>query len=977
MTFFSGKNILSKTTKLQLVLFVLLISNFTADVHTSAASNPSGIIFGKIIEQDTGDPLIGANVLVMGTTMGAATDLDGNYRISNVPAGSYSLRITYIGYETQEITDVMVKPNKPITINVILQSEVISGETVEVTAKAVRNTEAILLKDRQKAVSVSDAISSEAISRAGSGDAAQAMKQITGASVVDGKYVYIRGLGDRYTSTQLNGAEIPSTNPYKRAASVDIIPSNLLDNIVTLKSFTPDKPGDFSGGTVDIRTKDFPEELTINFSTSTSFNPQTNFNKDGAIFYPGGHLDWLGMDDGTRAIPYALPPMYDNNIPIINNVPEEAIALDRYTKSFNNIFQSGPETFPLNNSVAFSIGNQIDLFNRPFGFLASLTYNRSYSNYTDGINSSFYLDSHIDSTNTLGIDYDLQDRKSTCNVLLGTLLKAAYKISPLHKLSFNAIYNQNGESYARYMEGTYPYETGDAVYETNVIGYNERSMTSFQLDGDHQLDILNLSRISWKASFGKSVQNDPDIRFLTLNFQEGRNPEWQLKKGHPPSRWFRELSEDRKEFTLDWTLPFAQWQGKPSKFKAGGLFARKDRDFQQRKFTYDVSGSGLPNGWPIDEFDGDFNELLATDSLLGIVSYFTYMHNGEERYKYNWGVYIQEPKDWIAQYDGKKDITAGYAMVDMPFSNRMRLITGVRFENTVMQVETQDDTVNFKISESDFLPSVNLVYALNSNMNLRAAYGKTLALPTFREAVPYKSKDFGEGFERRGNPDLKRTLIDNFDLRWEWFPATGEIIAISAFYKQFRNPIEEYLSGKQEKLFEWINVDKARVMGMEFEVRKRLTLISETLDGFSLGANLSLVRSRVDIESTELKDIRILNPYRKSYRQMAGQSPYIINLNLTYDNSDLRLASTLYYNVFGERLAYTTEGGSPDVYEQPFHLLNYSLSWKFMKYLGAKFSVKNLLNSSVKQVQKFKDTEFINVEYSLGRIYSLEFKYEL
>ena len=287
------------------IIFTIFISLFFA--ANLGAQTLKGIVAGKLVDSETGDPLIYANVHLEGTTFGAASDLEGNYRIVSVPPGTYNVKLNYMGYAETQITDVVVTAGEVTKINVTLKPEVLEAEEVMVTAKALRNTEAVLLKDRQKAIAVSDAISAEAISRSGSGDAAEAMTKVTGASVVDGKYVYIRGLGERYSNTHLDGAELPTADPDKKAFQMDLFPSNLLDNIVTVKTFTPDKPGNFSGGIVNIGTKTFPESFTMSFSSSASCNTQTTLN-DNFILYGGGSTDWLGFDDGTRDI----PDLFDN-----------------------------------------------------------------------------------------------------------------------------------------------------------------------------------------------------------------------------------------------------------------------------------------------------------------------------------------------------------------------------------------------------------------------------------------------------------------------------------------------------------------------------------------------------------------------------------------------------------------------------------------------------------------------------------------
>ncbi|MEJ2054780.1 MAG: carboxypeptidase-like regulatory domain-containing protein, partial [Calditrichaceae bacterium] len=417
--------------KLILILgfsLVFLISSLTAQ------PSDKGKISGMAVDAETGDPLIGANVYLENTTLGSASDLDGNFLILGVPAGKYTLIVSVVGYAETKITDVAVKGGEITKVNIAVQPEILTTEAVVVEAKAVQNTEAALLKSRQKSAAVSDAVSAEAISRAGSGNAADAMKQVTGASVVDGKYVFVRGLGDRYTSTQLNGAELPSTDPYKRSGSIDLIPSNLIDNIQTIKSFTPDKPGDFSGGAVDIKTKDFPDQLKFTVSTSASYNSQE-----------------------------ANP----------SSNPANEKLLSRMTNSFNKQFAPTQWTPPLNQSYSLSTGNQVNLFNRPLGFFFGLTYKSSASSY----DNAKYRRWELSSSDVMSTTYNLRDTQTKSNVTWGGLVKASYKFTPNHKISFNGMYNQDAESEARSLEGAYPYDLSEGdVFRASVLSYSERNL---------------------------------------------------------------------------------------------------------------------------------------------------------------------------------------------------------------------------------------------------------------------------------------------------------------------------------------------------------------------------------------------------------------------------------------------------------------------------------------------------------------------
>jgi len=926
----------------------------------------TGSIAGKIVDSDTGDDLISANILLEGTTIGAATDLTGSYFIKYVPAGTYDVRVSYIGYEQKRITGVEVKGGQTVTLNVSLGMEVLAGEEVVVTAKAIKNNETILLKDRQKAIAVSDAISAQAISRAGSGNAAEAMKQVTGASVVDGKYVYVRGLGDRYTSTQLNGVEIPSMNPYRRAGSIDLIPTNLVDNIVTVKSFTPDKPGNFSGGTVDIKTKDFPEQLEIAFNTSLSYNSNTTFRSDGPIGYQGGKRDWLGMDDGTRGIPDYIT---QHGVPHVKYTPENLDSLSTATQSFNNQMWVEKTKPPVNQSYSFSIGNQLSLLNRPLGLLGSLSYSRNFSSYNDGIYNAWDLVSQ--ESRTLNNLYHFNVSNTTEEVLWGSLIKAAYKVAPAHMLSFNMIYNQNGESNASYLEGQYDYDKLDRIddlHQNHVLGYNERRLTSFQIKGEHSLDRLWNMKIDWKASTASSKQDEPDLRYFTSYLIRGDGEEIPgVFSNLVPQRYFRTLDESNRDLTLDITLPFAQWSGRLGKFKLGGLYSAKERSFVERSFNYSDYSKYL--GSPEQYFS---TQNMEWDSSVVVI-------NGVPWVSYFPRLYIAEGDVGANDYDGDKVVSAAYAMVDLPLAGKLRFIGGVRYEKTDMELISLDDRKDDgKIATEDWLPSLNLIYNLKENMNLRGSLTRTLARPTLREMAPYASYDFAVGFTSIGNPLLKRTLIDNYDLRWEYFSRPGEIYAVSAFYKTFHNPIERaFIITANNREITWINVDESRAYGLEFEIRKNLDIFSDKLNYFNFGANLSLVHSEVEIPPDELALMRLKNPDLEGKRELEGQSPYLLNVTLNYDNAPRGLFASLYFNIFGERLSEVNKSGLPYVYEQPVAALNASLSKDITRNIKLKISGKNLLNAEYKKTHFYEGRSYIFRRYTTGRTFSAGFSYNL
>jgi TonB-dependent receptor len=944
-----------------------------------------GTVAGTVVDRQTGDPLVGATIFLEGTNLGTICDLEGDFRLLNVPSGNYVLVSSMIGYQKTSIIGVQVTAGQTQRIEIALASEAIElDDEVVVEAKALRNTGASLLKERQKAAAVSDAISAEEISRSGSSDAAEAMTKVTGASVVDGKFVYIRGLGDRYSSVQLNGASLPSADPNKRAVPMDLFPSSLLDNIVTTKSFTPDKPGDFTGGSVNIGTKAFPDNFTLSVSASTSFNTQSSLN-DKFLSYEGGELDWLGVDDGTRDIPDALNAgqVHIPDVGAAYNDPALANELDQFSKSFSPVMAPTTTTSGINQGYWVALGNQVEVLGRPFGFLGSLTYSNSSSFYDNGSSARWQLTSR--NANTLTNNFSLNDASGSREVALGSLVTLSYKPAPTHELSITNMYNRSSDDVARYLHGSFPRDLEEqAVYETRVLQFTERQIQSLQLSGKHQIKALHDLRSEWSASSSSSTQDEPDLRFFTNNFvtndnrplrdangelirdengevMRGRVTSYSISPSiYPlPTRYFRELDESNREAQINFTLPFKQWQGINSNLKTGFLALKKERQFRERR--YELAQDNI-------RYDGQPNTFFSGDKL-GIISV-------SQEQQYRFGSYVQDATQLSSNFDGQQQVYAGYGMVELPINTRLRLVGGARLEGTRMDVVSQDSSkAEGHLSTDDILPSFNVVYALNQTMNLRASYGRTLARPNFRELAPFTSFNFVGDFIFTGNPQLRRTLVDNYDLRWESFGKPGEIYAVSLFFKNFQNPIERVILTVNGEI-QFQNVERAEVAGIEFEGHRSLAIVNPRLEYFSAGGNLSLVRSEVSIGPNELALRRALDPAAKATRALQGQSPVLLNLDLSYDNYHTGTTAGLYYNFFGRRLEEVSLGGTPDVYEQARGTLDLTLAQKWGAY-KIKFGAKNLLDSKIEKAYDYQGINYTASQYRKGRTLSLSFSYAI
>lgn len=935
---------------------VLLVGLF---LLTAPALAQQGTIAGTLIDSETGETLIGANVLIEDTAIGSTSDLDGHYEFK-AEAGTYTLVFSYIGYNKKTVNGVEVIAGETTLIDLSLTPETIGLDEVVVEARALRNNEATLLRDRQKASAVSDAISAEAISRSGGSDAADAMEKVTGASVVGGKYVYVRGLGERYSSTHLNGVELPSSDPDRKAVQFDLFPANLLDNIVTLKTFTPDKPGNFSGGLVNIGTKAYPEDLDVRFSISTEANSQTNFSDD-FITYQGGESDWIATDDGTRSVPDILS---DPNVVIPSQQrarrdPDLANQLDAASKSFNNIMAPVAGTPPLNRSYSFSVGNQTPFISRPLGFVVSLSYKRNSRLYNNG-----ELGRYSYTGTKLTPDLLLNDMRSVEEANWGGLANFNYKFNPNHEIGVNTMYTRNGESSARFLEGLWPKELGDdttSFFINRVLSYTERELYSVQLRGQHYLPVLKNTTVEWSASTAKTSQEEPDVRFFANTARQiGDKTIYATKASgfSDPARYYRALDEATHNFQLDLSAPFKQWGGLSSKLKLGGSYQYSDRNFAERIFSFS----------PNQPFDGNDATYFSQENM-GIVDV------DSVRKRFEFGNVVRDASKKKNNYNGERNIAAAYAMIELPISRKLKLIGGARFETTRLDVVSQDTSQTVgKLDNADILPSANLVYALTEKMNLRAAVTRTLARPTFREIAPFESFDFILGNFRIGNPNLDRTLITNYDLRWEWFMRPGDILAVSVFYKDLENAIEQVIIGGTNGQLQYQNVPQAQILGAEFEARTRLDVVP-TLRHVSAGMNLSLVHSTVDIAETELAVRRAINPGAPSTRELQGQSPYILNLDLSYENYDKGTTAGFFYNVFGDRLTNVSLGGTPDVYERSSPKLDFTFSQRLLQRWQVKFALENILDSEIKRTYRFQEKDFVYHAYKVGRTYKLGLSY--
>lgn len=913
----------------------------------------SGLIAGRVVHAETGHGVSGASVTVPGTIASGRTDLGGNFVLAGVPVGECTVQVTRDGFRPATVTGVVVAQGQSTRIDVPLpvDTDVVKMEAFTVSAQVVQSSGLGLLSVRQKAGSVSDAIGSDQMTRLGFGTAAAAMKAITGASVVGGKYVYVRGLGERYSTTLVNGVEVPSADPDRRAVNMDMFPSDLVDAIVTTKTFTPDKPGNFSGGAVDLKTKEFPEQLTFSVSASTSFNPRVT-GRD-FLTYPGGDLAW-GRDDGTRALPEAL---VGAKIPLRFTGPAVDAEIGRLTRLFQPVMSPTTDSAPLNRSLGMALGGLWQVFGRNLGLAASLSYDRTFSGYSNGVLARYERQGVNDPA--LGALVYMDDSRSEDEALLGGIVNLAYQFSADHMLALNTMFNQSGRDIARRQSGLNVAGGGISeteIFTTRTLKYTERSLGSYQLQGKHLFPQWRELRLVWSATRASTTQDEPDTRyFSTFQTQDG-NQFFEASGLPRPSRYFRAMKETRNDFSVDLTLPVPLRSGRELQLKAGWALADTDRDFQERLFEYNST---------VLRYDGNEAGFLR-DSQVGQVDPATgRLRQGQ--------LYLVETTSEGNSYTGAQEVSAVYAMADAPLGARWRLIGGLRRETTALEVRSRDPRRKVgMLDNDDALPSLNVVYAADSRTNVRFAATRTLARPNFREIADYTSFEFVGDFVYIGNPDLRRTRIANYDLRWERFPRAGELLALSLFHKEMKDPIERgVFSIVNAGELQYQNAPRGEVTGIEVEARRRFDFLAPGLDCLSGGFNYTYVRSSVDIAAAELAFLRYFDKDAQATRPLTGQSPFLVNLDLTYSGRRSGTTASLYYNLFGKRLSLIAPPGTPNVYERPAPTLDFVLTQRLGARVKLTFSAKNLLDSAFEETYRYRDVEYQRAWHRRGRTFSI------
>ncbi|MDH5475678.1 MAG: TonB-dependent receptor [Cyclobacteriaceae bacterium] len=925
-------------------LILVLIS-----VMSSIAYAQNGVLKGKIIDGETGEGLIGATVSKEGTSIGAAADWDGNFSLALAP-GTHSLVFQFISYQTQIVKDVEIKAGETTSFTITLNVAATELQEVVVKAEQIRDNDIALLTVQKKSVNLIDGISSQAFKKVGDNDLGAAMKRVTGVSVQGGKYVYVRGLGDRYTKTTLNGMSIPGLDPDKNAVQIDIFPTNTVENVVVYKTFTPDLVGDFTGGIVNIETKNFPEEKNTSISIGLGYNPDMHF-QDHVVSYKGSDTDFLGFDNGDRNIPFSKSTSIPN---VLASNGDQAEGL---TRAFNSQLGTQSSTNFMNYGLSINHGNQINKEKIILGYNAIFNYKKNDEYYND-VEFGEYTKSFDKNVNNLLGEEVRRGSIGNQDVMWNALLSGAIKFDK-HHFSANVMRTQNGVSSAS-QRNNVNLDDNPSTLQVDILTYMQRSITSGMFIGKHNFDKF---KVEWKGALNWSRIYEPDYRSTRLEVKEGGVFGLNTGVGAGIDRFYRDLNENNQNVKVDVSFPF----GKSNVFKTGGIATFKKRDFEVIEYFFRNIGDT-----PIS---GNANELLKDTSIWTPEKGVGLVAKGDG---------LNPSKTFIAS----QSVFGVYAMTEMKLTEKLNAIYGVRAEKVGMRYTGEDQRgtrLNNEqtLNEFDILPSANLVYALNDDMNLRGSFNRTLARPSFKEKSnaqifdPISSRTF------LGNLDLKETHINNFDFRWEYFFGKDEMVSVSGFYKTFDGHIELTSFDTAPDQITARNAGKSTVAGVEVEFRKNLT------NNFSFGTNASFVKSAIDMNSVivnsngtteyELrKDALREGETLSTTRVMSGQAPYLVNGYVNLSNSKKTINVNIAYNVQGETLNIVGSRNFPDVYTKSFHSLNMNIYKDLGEHLKTRVSigVNNIL-AAVNETyfKSYQSNERIYASFSPGRMFTVKYSY--
>ena len=924
------------------LLSILSFCTFFYTLSGGQIMAQSGKISGNINDSKSGEPLIGASVVIDGTTIGSVVDLDGNYLINAVEPGTYTLNVSFVGFVTQSIKDVAVESGQTTFASTTLSENIEMLKGADIVARKTTNTENAVLMEVKDAEQVVNGISSQQISRSQDRTASEVIRRVPGVTVMNNGFVLIRGLNERYNTTYLNGVLAPSMEADKKAFAFDLIPSQMLDRIMVYKTGSPELPGEFAGGVVKIYTKNVTDEDFLNVGYSTAFLENTTFQD----FYqaPKGGTDWLGKDDGTRGLPSDFPlSLYD--VHSSNQLTELGRALPNAWTAAK--IKAGPDQkFNMSFSKNFKKGNA------KIGNVTSLKYDVTHESFKMDNYAYNAFDFESQTSDTI---YSYDDVMNNEKVRLSLIHNWSFILNSNTKIEFRNFFNQQGNNQAIVRSGI-NIEEGNYV-QNYAYRYEQRTIYSGQLSGSHDFNAQQ-SNLSWTIGYAYTNSAEPDFRRIRTvkDLNDTSDGPYQVIIAPTAStldagRFYSDLKENTYTAAMDFTHKLkARDEKLIPKIRAGIYTEYKERTFDARWMSYKKAR--------INQFDNDL-VYLPLDQI------FTNEHINDST-----GFKLEEGTNPSDHYDADNTLLAGYVGSTLPLSSKWNLSGGVRVEFNQQTLTSSTYTgapVVIDNPITSILPSINASFNITEKSLIRLAWSMSVNRPEFRELAPFSYYDFTFNNILIGNSELETPSIQNLDLRWELYPRVNEQISIAAFYKNFTNPIEMFFipgtgSGGTRN-FTFGNAESAASIGLELELKKSFSSLWETgfLSKTGVTFNVAWIESNVNLGDDAVG--------QSQERPMMGQSPYIINAGWFYIDRENKWQVNALYNIIGKRLFAVGTFGSPDIYYMPRHTIDLTVTKGIGDHFSIKAGVQDILAQDMLYVQDAnEDGDITSVDDEIMRI---------
>lgn len=913
----------------QRCLFLPVVLILLTAAGVQAQNN--GKISGKITDKKTGEELIGVAVQVEGTSFGTVTDFEGKFNLSIAP-GTYNLIFSYISYNKKVVKDVVVKSKETNLLNLTLDQTSKELNEVVIQAQVKRESANAVLIQQKNAVAVSSGVSADLIRKTPDRTTADVVKRISGASIQDNKFAIVRGLGDRYNTAFINGAPLPSSESDRKAFSLDLIPASVLDNMLIQKTATPDMPGDFAGGFIQINTKDIPEEDGVSIGLSGGMHSLTTF-KNGYTSSQSGKYEWLGFDNNARVLPSGIL-----STPESRNADNATLV--EQTKLFDNNFMP-KQVASINPNIGFNISasRRIKTEKNEYGIIALVSYsnNNRYRPFMINEPALSNSQSELDLNKADGKFYEVDEYKNTVSTT--GVLNLSAKLGKNNKISFKNMLTLTGDNSTLLRKGDAYFQRDTTLlmqenrkFNDYLYMYQQSRMYSGQISGDH---YLTATKIKFKYTLGYFQINRqmPDYKRLIYQADKISNDSVYgkfLVQLNPDANAFTPNQSGRFYSTLNETSPSAKYEVsfpvklfKKSELHVGGFHQFRNRNFTGRNFLL--------------TFDGNNFDFSKHDSIgaLNPSQVFDPSNIRNDLY------FQRETTQGSDSYTASSTLHAGYMMFDNKIIHRLRLIWGARYEvfNQKLNSEAQGRKVDVNKTIGDLLPSANLIIELSEKQNLRLGYARTLSRPEFREFAPLAFYEPMYNAIITGNDSLSRAVIDNIDVKWEFYPTAAQTISINPFYKRFDNPVEMIIVPNPSfRSYSYQNAMSAVNYGVEFEFRLQLMevdkfLKTNLLKNFTVYSNLAFIQSEVNLRNAGAG---------VSSRPLQGQSPYVFNIGLNYNNAKW-FDAALNYNQVGRRIAFVGNEDQQIIWENPRQVLDFSISRTFFKKLQTKLTIGDIL----------------------------------